>query len=45
LRDKVKTLKNMNKKFKFVLNGMEFSLPSKHLRTKDWGGNPIKPEI
>ena len=35
----------MNKKFKFVLNGMEFSLPSKHLRTKDWGGNPIKPEI
>ena len=35
----------MSKKFKFVLNGMEFSLPIKHLRTKDWNGNPIKPEI
>ena len=35
----------MSKKFKFKLDGMEFSLPSKHLRTKDWNGNDIKPEI
>jgi hypothetical protein len=35
----------MSKKFKFKLNGMEFSLPIKHLKTTDWNGNPIKPEI
>ena len=35
----------MSKKFKFKLDGMEFSLPNKHLRTTDWNGNPIKPEI
>ena len=35
----------MSKKFKFKLDGMEFNLPIKHLRTKDWNGNPMKPEI
>jgi len=35
----------MSKKFKFNLNGMTFNLPTKHLRTKDWNGNDIKPEI
>lgn len=35
----------MSKKFKFKLDGMEFSLPSKHLRLTDWNGNPIQPEI
>jgi len=35
----------MSKKFKFKLNGMEFSLPIKHLKKTDWNGNPIKPEI
>jgi len=35
----------MSKKFKFRLDGMEFSLPNKHLRTTDWNGNAIKPEI
>jgi len=35
----------MSKKFKFKLNGMEFSLPIKHLKTTDWNGNPTKPEI
>ena len=32
----------MNKKFKFQLNGMTFELPTKHLQTKDWNGNPLK---
>ena len=35
----------MSKKFKFKLDGMEFNLPSKHLKTTDWNGNPTKPEI
>ena len=35
----------MSKKFKFKLDGMEFNLPIKHLKTTDWNGNPIKPEI
>ena len=35
----------MSKKFKFSLNGMEFNLPMKHLKTTDWNGNSIKPEI
>ena len=35
----------MTKKFKFKLNGMEFQLPTKHIQTKDWSGNPIKPII
>ena len=35
----------MSKKFKFKLDGMEFNLPNKHLRAKDWYGNDIKPEI
>jgi len=35
----------MSKKFKFSLNGMEFNLPIKHLKTTDWNGNSIKPEI
>ncbi len=35
----------MSKKFKFKLNGMEFNLPIKHLKTTDWNGNPTQPEI
>jgi hypothetical protein len=35
----------MNKKFKFKLNGMEFVLPTKHIQTTDWSGNPITPII
>jgi hypothetical protein len=35
----------MSKKFKFKLDGMEFNLPIKHLKTTDWNGNPMKPEI
>ena len=45
MRDKLKPKTNMSKKFKFKLNGMEFSLPIKHLKTTDWNGNPTKPEI
>ena len=33
------------KKFKFELNGNQFQLPIKHLRTKDWNGNKIEPTI
>ena len=33
------------KKFKFELNGMTFQLPIKHLRTKDYQGNPVEPKI
>ena len=32
-------------KFKFELNGMTFQLPIKHLRTKDYQGNPVEPKI
>jgi hypothetical protein len=32
-------------KFKFELNGMTFQLPIKHLRTKDYKGNPEEPKI
>lgn len=35
----------MSKKFKFKLNGMEFTLPMKYLKNKDWNGNPIPAEI
>lgn len=35
----------MNKKFKFKLNGMEFTLPTKHIQTTDWSGNKITPII
>lgn len=35
----------MSKKFKFTLNGINFTLPIKHLKTTDWNGNSIKPEI
>ena len=35
----------MSKKFKFTLNGINFTLPTKHLKTTDWNGNSIKPEI
>ena len=35
----------MSKKFKFQLNGETFELPNKHLQTKDWSGNEIKPII
>ena len=35
----------MSKKFKFKLDGMEFTLPMKYLKNKDWNGNPIQPEI
>jgi len=42
---RVKTLKDMNKKFKFKLNGMEFTLPTKHIQTTDWSGNKITPII
>ena len=31
----------MSKKFKFKLDGMEFTLPMKYLKNKDWNGNPI----
>jgi hypothetical protein len=43
---RVKPLKHkMSKKFKFKLNGMEFTLPMKYLKNKDWNGNPIPAEI
>jgi hypothetical protein len=43
---RVKPLKhNMSKKFKFKLDGMEFTLPMKYLKNKDWNGNPIPAEI
>ena len=32
-------------KFKFELNGMTFQLPIKHLKTKDYQGNPVEPKI
>jgi len=35
----------MSKKFKFKLDGMEFTLPMKYLKNKDWNGNPIPAEI
>ena len=35
----------MSKKFKFNLDGMEFTLPMKYLKNKDWNGNPIPAEI
>jgi hypothetical protein len=35
----------MSKKFKFKLDGMEFNLPSKHLKTTDWNGKEIQPTI
>ena len=34
-----------SKKFKFNLNGMEFSLPTKHLQTTDWGGKKLEKPI
>jgi len=33
------------KKFKFVLNGMTFQLPMKHVQTTDYQGNKISPTI
>jgi len=33
------------KKFKFVLNGMTFQLPMKHVQTKDYYGKEIQPTI
>jgi hypothetical protein len=43
---RVKPLKHkMSKKFKFKLDGMEFTLPMKYLKNKDWNGNPIPAEI
>jgi len=33
------------KKFKFVLNGMTFQLPMKHVQTKDYYGKDIQPTI
>ena len=32
-------------KFKFEINGETFQLPIKHLRTKDYKGNPVEPKI